>query len=218
MVRAAAMLRVWAFCLVVLLTSAPAEAAVTITFYSHDFRMFGAGLMMNFPHGFVALSGTPDDGTPAGDSTFGFSATDFFINALWEPVEGSLDPSPLPASYMASADRHFSFALTDAQYHAVMAVVDKWKSWPQPSYDIDKHNCVTFVKELAIAAGLSVSESPKFIRKPKEFLDDVMARNAAFLGEHGDVIAVSASGGGMDALRNRTKQLESQVRAVKEKN
>ena len=28
-----------------------------------------------------------------------------------------------------------------------MAVVDKWKSWPQPSYDIDKHNCVTLVKE-----------------------------------------------------------------------
>jgi hypothetical protein len=212
------MLRVWALCLVALLTSAPAEAAVTITFYSHDFRMFGAGLMMNFPHGFIALSGTPDDGTPAPASTFGFSATDFFINALWEPVEGSLDPSPLPASYMASADRHFSFALTDAQYHAVVAVADKWKSWPQPSYDIDKHNCVTFVKELAIAAGLSVSDSPKFIRKPKEFLDDVASRNGAFLGEHGNVITVSAASGGMDALRNRTKELESQVKAVKERN
>jgi hypothetical protein len=212
------MLRVWALCLVALLTSAPAEAAVTITFYSHDFRMFGAGLMMNFPHGFIALSGTPDDGAPAAASTFGFSATDFFINALWEPVEGSLDPSPLPASYMASADRHFSFALTDAQYHAVMAVVDKWKSWPQPSYDIDKHNCVTFVKELAIAAGLSVSDSPKFIRKPKEFLDDVASRNGVFLGENGNVIAVSASDGGMDALRNRTKELEGQARAVKDRN
>jgi len=55
------MLRVWAFCLVALLTSAPAEAAVTVTFYSHDFRMFGAGMMMNFPHGFIALSGTPDE-------------------------------------------------------------------------------------------------------------------------------------------------------------
>jgi len=206
------------FCLLVLLSSAPAQAAVTITFYSHDFRMFGAGLLANFPHGFVALSGAPEDGTPAVNSTYGFSATDFFINALWEPVEGSLDPSPLPASYMASADRHFSFALTDAQYHAVTAVVDKWKSWPQPSYDIDKHNCVTFVKELAIAAGLSVSESPKFIRKPKEFLDDMASRNAAFLGEHGNVIAVSAPGGGMDALRNRTQELEGQVRAVKEKN
>jgi hypothetical protein len=133
-------------------------------------------------------------------------------------VEGSLDPTPLPASYMASADRHFSFPLTDAQYHAVTAVVAKWKSWPQPSYDIDKHNCVTFVKELAIAAGLSVSDSPKFIRKPKELLDDVASRNGAFLAPYGNVIQVSAPGGGMDALRNRTQQLEGQARAVKDRN
>ena len=71
---------------------------------------------------------------------------------------------------------------------------------------------------MAIAAGLSVSDSQKFIRKPKEFLEDVASRNGAFLGEQGNVIAVSAPGGGMDALRNRTKQLESQVRAVRERN
>jgi hypothetical protein len=100
----------------------------------------------------------------------------------------------------------------------VVAVVEKWKNWPQPSYDIDKHNCVTFVKELAIAAGLSVSNSPAFIRHPKEFLTDVAARNAAFLEPYGNVIQVSAPGGGMDALRNRTQQLENQVRSVREKN
>ena len=211
------MFRVWALCLLALLTAAPARAAVTITFYSHDFRMFGAGLMMNFPHGFIALSGTPDDGTPAVNSTYGFSATDFFINALWEPVEGSLDPTPLPASYITGADKHFSFPLTDAQYHAVAAVVEKWRSYPQPSYDIDKHNCVTFVKELALAAGLSVSDSPAFIRKPKEFLDDMAVRNADFLGRYGNVLQASAPGG-IEALRNRTRALESQVRAVKEKN
>ncbi len=211
------MLRVLALCLLGLLVSAPAQAAVTITFYSHDFRMFGAGLMMNFPHGFIILSGTPDDGSPAVSGNFGFSATDFFLNALWEPVEGALDPNPLPASYIAQADKHFSFPLTDAQYHAVAAVVEKWKSYPQPSYDIDKHNCVTFVKELAIAAGLSVSNSPAFIRKPKEFLDDMAARNAAFLAPYGNVIAVSA-GEEVEALRNRTRALESQVKAVKERN
>ncbi len=211
--------RIWGFCLAALFAgAAPAQAAVTITFYSHDFRMFGAGLLANFPHGFIILSGTPDDGTAPATGNFGFSATDFFINALWEPVEGSLDKNPLPADYVNGADRHFSFPLTDAQYHAVVAVVDKWKSWPQPSYDIDKHNCVTFVKELAIAAGLSVSDSPKFIRKPKEFLDDMTSRNAAFLGEHGNVIAVSAPGGGMDALRSRTQELEGQARAVKDRN
>ncbi len=212
------MVRVWAlFLLALFATTSPAAAAVTITFYSHDFRMFGAGMLTNFPHGFIALSGTPDDGTPAINGDFGFSATDFFVNALWEPVEGGLDPSPLPASYIAAADRHFSFPLTDAQYHAVVVVVEKWKSWPQPSYDLDKHNCVTFVKELAIAAGLSVSDSPGFIRKPKEFLDDMATRNAGFLAPYGNVLQVSAPGAGMDALRDRAQQLESQAKAVKER-
>ena len=215
----ASICRIWGFCLAAFLAgAAPARAAVTITFYSHDFRMFGAGLVANFPHGFIILSGTPDDGTPAVTGNFGFSATDFFINALWEPVEGSLDKNPLPPDYINGADRHFSFPLTDAQYHAVTAVVEKWRSYPQPSYDIDKHNCVTFVKELAIAAGLNVSESPRFIRKPKEFLADMATRNAAFLAPYGNVIQVSAPGAGMDALRERTRQLESQVKAVKERN
>ena len=74
------------------------------------------------------------------------------------------------------------------------------------------------MKELAIAAGLAVSDNPKFIRKPKEFLDDVASRNAAFLGQYGNVIAVSAPGGGMDALRNRTQELEGQARAIKDRN
>ena len=209
------MFRILALCLMALLAAPPARAAVTVTFYSHDFRMFGAGLLANFPHGFIILSGAPDDGTPAVNGNFGFSATDFFVNALWEPVEGGLDKNPLPASYVAGADRHFSFPLTDAQYHAVVAVVEKWRSYPQPSYDIDKHNCVTFVKELALAAGLAVSDSPRFIRKPKEFLADIAARNAAFLAPYGNVVQVSTSG--VEALRDRARQLESQVKAVKEK-
>ena len=36
--------------------------------------MFGAGFVANFPHGFVVLAGTPDDGSPAVDGDFGFSA------------------------------------------------------------------------------------------------------------------------------------------------
>jgi hypothetical protein len=212
------MFRIWLLSILALpALLAPASAAVTITFYSHDFRLFAGGMAANFPHGFITLSGTPDEGGAPASGNYGFSATDFFINALWEPVEGGLDPTPLPASYMAGADKHFSFPLTDARYHAVMAVVEKWRTYPQPSYDIDKHNCVTFVKELAVAAGLSVNDSADFIRKPKEFLDDMAVRNAGFLAQYGNVIAVSATSG-METLRNRAQQLESQVKAVKEKN
>ena len=169
--------RIWAFCaaFLFLLFAAPAQAAVTISFYSHDLRLFD-GLDTDFPHGFVLLSGTTADGAPV-KHNFGFSAVNIFIDVLWHPVKGALDDEPLPTGYVAEATQHLSFVISDDQYRAVMAVVDKWRTWPQPSYDIDTHNCVTFVKEIAQAVGLSVSEDKKFIRAPKEFLADVAARN-----------------------------------------
>jgi hypothetical protein len=63
----------------------------------------------------------------------------------------------------------------------VLAVVEKWRSAPQPSYELDTHNCVIFVKEVALAVGLAVSDDERFVRNPNDFLDDVKARNAAFL-------------------------------------
>jgi hypothetical protein len=172
--------RIWAFCaaLLFLLFAAPAQAAVTISFYSHDLRLFD-GLQTDFPHGFVLLSGTTADGEQV-KHNFGFSAVNIFIDVLWHPVKGALDDEPLPTGYVAEATQHLSFVISDDQYRAVMAVVDKWRTWPQPSYDIDTHNFVNFVKEIAQAVGLSVSEDKKFIHAPKEFLADVAARNPRF--------------------------------------
>ena len=162
--------------------AAPASAAVTIAFYSHDLRLIdGAGT--DFPHAFVTLDGTDSSGAPV-HAEYGFSARNIFVNVLWEPVDGALDEGPLSATYMAEATRHFSLVLSDAQYRAVVDVVRKWASWPQPSYDIDSHNCVTFVKEIAVAVGLAVSDDRKFVRQPRQFLADMAARNAGFLARN----------------------------------
>jgi hypothetical protein len=161
--------------------AAPAGAAVTIGFYSHDLRLLD-GANTDFPHAFVTLDGTDSDSVLVHDE-YGFSARNIFVNVLWEPVDGALDVGPLSATYMAEATRHFSLVLSDAQYRAVLAVVHKWATWPQPSYDIDTHNCVTFVKEIAVAVGLAVSDDRKFIRQPREFLADVAARNIRFLAQ-----------------------------------
>lgn len=158
---------------------APAQGAVTIVFYSHDLRLLD-GFNTDFPHAFVTLSGTDARGAPVARH-LGFSAKNIFINALWEPVDGALDGEDLNNAYIAGAVEHFSFTLTQAQYEAVLAVETKWRDWPQPSYNIDTHNCVTFVKEIAVAAGLAVSDDRKFVRDPNTFLNDVAARNAVFL-------------------------------------
>ncbi|HEY5346956.1 MAG TPA: hypothetical protein VIJ72_02105 [Rhizomicrobium sp.] len=163
------------------LLASPASAAVTITFYSHDLRLID-GKNTDFPHAFVMLDGTDASGADV-HKEFGFSARHIFINVLWEPVEGALDYDSITPTYMAEAKRHFSFTLSDAQYRAVIEVVRKWASWPQPSYDVDSHNCVTFVKEIAVAVGLAVSDDKKFVRHPRAFLDDVAARNARVLAQ-----------------------------------
>ena len=191
----------------------PARAAVTMTFYSHEFAMIARGGNTYFPHGFALLSGTTESGVPV-EANLGFTAKNIFINVLWEKITGEMDPTPLPTGYVDGAERRFSLVLSDAQYRGVLAVADRWRNWPQPSYDIDEHNCVIFVKELAQAVGLSVSEDKKFVRDPIGFLKDVAVRNAAMLAQYGNAVPVAAAQqpGNTEALRQRVRQLEAQRR------
>jgi len=177
--------------LAALLFAQPAGATVTITFYSHNFHMFH-GVTTEFPHGFALLSGTTGDGQPV-KANLGFSATSFYIAALFHPINGALDEMPLPPGYVEEADFHFAFPLSDAQYRAVMAMAEKWRSAPQPSYDYYTRNCVTFIRDIALSAGLSVSYAKKFIHDPKEFLNDVALRNAAFLAPYATPATATAT-------------------------
>lgn len=151
---------------------APAQAAVTITFYSRDMHV---GLFdIQFPHGFVVLSGMTEAGVPV-DANYGFAATDVTPAIVFGPVDGEIIGAK--PSYIANARSHFSRTISDDHYQAVMALIAAWRDAPQPSYDLNGHNCMTFVKATAVAAGLDVSEAPRFMREPSDFLDDVAARN-----------------------------------------
>ena len=79
----------------------------------------------------------------------------------------------MPDDYIAMSQPHLSLAISDEQYRSVLSIVDRWRKYPQPSYSLDTNNCVTFVKEIAIALRLPASNDPKFIRSPKEFLEDL---------------------------------------------
>ncbi len=197
--------------LIALLVAAiPARAAVTIDFYSHEFNLLARGGNTYFPHGFVILRGSTEDGAPV-SGNYGFTARNIFINVLWERVTGEMDPTPLPPGYVEGANHRFSLTLTDAQYRAVLATVERWRNWPQPSYDIDERNCVIFVKEVAQAVGLQVSDDRKFVRAPIEFLGDVAQRNAALLSAQGPQSAplqpVPASN--TQTLEQRVRELEA---------
>lgn len=150
----------------------PAQAAVTLTFYSRDMHV---GLFdVQFPHGFVVLSGVTDAGVPV-DANYGFTATQVTPAIMFGPVNGEIIGAK--PSYIANAHSHFSLTISDDRYRAVMELMAAWRDAPQPSYDLNGHNCMTFVKAAAVAAGLDVSKASRFMREPSAFLEDVAARN-----------------------------------------
>ena len=151
-----------------------ARAEVTLTFYSHHFGTYGLGI--TFPHAYVRLSGTTGANAKPVKANFGFTAQTISPSILWDSVEGYV--ISMPDDYIAMSQPHLSLPISDEQYRSVLAVVDRWRKYPQPSYTLDTRNCVTFVKEIALALKLPASNDAKFIRNPKEFLEDLQLRTS----------------------------------------
>ncbi|HEX9965768.1 MAG TPA: hypothetical protein VGB04_12395 [Allosphingosinicella sp.] len=154
------------------LTAAPGWAAVSITFYSKE-------LGASFPHAFVVVEGTLDRGGPRIEEDYGFTAKTISPAILWGKVAGKVDTEH-SAGYIKGSDRHFTVALTDAEYDRVIATVERWRAAKQPNYDLDKHNCVHFVGELAAAIGMT-PDMKRLMKKPRSFLETLTARNRAWL-------------------------------------
>ena len=148
----------------------PAQAAVTITFWSHE-------LGNSFPHAFFTLRGVPDAGGAPVDANFGFTAKSVSPALLMGPVAGKLDIAR--PTYIAGSDAQFSVVMTDAQYTAVLQLVDAWSEGkPDSVYRLGDHNRVHFVKEAARLVGLTALDQPKLMKKPRSYLKAVLADNA----------------------------------------
>ena len=167
------MAAVIARCLLALLllcgATAPVAAAVEIAFYS---RELGGN---NVPHAFVSLRGTVDATGEAVDSRFGFTARAITPALLFGSVAGEVIVEE-PRQF-ARSDRQFALILSDEQYRAVLAVVERWRSRPQPSYNLNRRNCIHFVGELAAAVGLRVDYPRELMRRPRSYLQHIRALN-----------------------------------------
>lgn len=151
-----------------------AAAAVEIAFYS---RELGGN---NFPHAFVALHGTVDSTGEEVNTTYGFTAHSVTPAILFGSVTGEIVVEG--ERQRARSTRQFALTLTDEQYRAVMAVVEQWRSRPQPSYNLNHRNCVHFVSELARTIGLRVEEIPRLMKRPRSFLLHVRELNPQLAG------------------------------------
>ena len=153
--------------------AAPAAAAVEIAFYSRE--MGGS----NFPHAFVRLSGTLDSTGERIDTTYGFTARRISPAILLGSVPGEVvveEPQRIAVS-----QRQFALTLGDAGYRDVVAVVERWRSRRQPSYNLNRRNCVHFVEELARAAGLRTDGTGRLMRRPRTFLEHLRNLNAGLI-------------------------------------
>jgi len=150
--------------------AAPAWAAVTITFWSHE-------LGNSFPHAFFTLRGVPDAGGAAVDANYGFTAKTVSPAILMGSVAGRLDISK--PFYIAGSDAQFSVALTDAQYAAVLKLIAAWDDKTGDGrYNLNTRNCIHFVKEAARIAGLTDLDQPKLMKRPRSYLKAIAAANA----------------------------------------
>jgi hypothetical protein len=157
---------------VAMLFPATAFAQITVAFYSHE-------LGSSFPHAFIQLQGTPEGGGAPVDVNFGFTAKSVTPAILMGPVIGVIKAAN--PGYIRSSDRKFAFPITDQQYAALMALVEKWKVLPGKSYDLNRRNCTHFVGEAAQALGLKVNFDPKLMKRPRSFLDSVIRLNPGLL-------------------------------------
>jgi hypothetical protein len=147
----------------------PAQAAVTITFWSHEFGN-------SFPHTFFTLRGTPDAGGAPVDANYGFTAKTVSPAILFGTVPGRLDIAK--PGYMKSSDAQFSVVLTDTQYAQVLALIAAWdEKTGDGHYNLNSRNCIHFVREAARIAGLSGLNHPKLMKKPRSFLQAVAEAN-----------------------------------------
>lgn len=148
--------------------TAPARAEVVVSFYSHDFGD-------RFPHAFVVLKGKIDATGEVVDANYGFTATSVSPAILFGSVRGEVQTSK--PDYIAKSDRQFDVTIDDATYARLMAKVAEWRDRKQPSYSLNKYNCVHFVMELAESSGLKVDRESKLFKKPKSFLLEVKGLN-----------------------------------------
>ena len=158
------------------LQAAPAAAAVDLIFYSKE---FGGG----FPHAFVALEGVDDRSGEKIHANYGFTATHISPAILLGSVKGEVMSAE--ADYVARSDAHFAVTLSDAELDAVTATIERWRTAAQPSYNLDKRNCVFFVADIAETLGMKADRPKALMRRPRSYIESVTAANRDWLTARG---------------------------------
>jgi hypothetical protein len=166
---------------------AAADAAVEIRFYSKE-------LGASFPHAFVELEGQDDRTGEKVHANYGFTAKALSPAILMGSVTG--DVMSVSLSYVRSSDRHFSFVLSDAEYDEVKATIAKWRGLKQPSYNLNRQNCVFFVGDVAASLGMRAETPKALMKKPRSYIESLATANRSWLASRGALLGARYAGNG----------------------
>ncbi|MCP3729620.1 hypothetical protein M9978_04190 [Sphingomonas sp. MG17] len=154
--------------LLLVFAALPAQARVTITFWSYE----NGG---DFPHAFFTIHGVPDRGGGPVRLSYGFTAKAVTPAILLGSVPGKIDLTT--KGYVAKSLAHFATPISDEQYDAVVRLVSEWNTKGGNSYNVNNRNCVHFVAEAMRRSGLRVTIDKKLIKKPRSFTRSIAAQN-----------------------------------------
>lgn len=149
----------------------PVAAQVTLSFYSYSGSVILPG---GYPHAYIRLEGTEDHTGEKVLKIFGFTPESTYQAALKGNVRGYVHEIIPRLLAGKKNNRHFSVILSDAQYHQVLAEVEKWRS---STYNLGSRNCLHFVAAIARLVGIDAVVPDNLTRKPKAWLNFVGRRN-----------------------------------------
>lgn len=154
------------------LVAGPALAQVVLTFYAHPGARVRDGNLL-FPHAFVHATGSLEDTGDAVDWSAGFTARNPGPQLLFARGVGVVEnPNP---RYVDEGKPYLRLTVSDAAYRAVRARSDWWASPEGWVYDLRRRNCISFIADLARAAGLRTAAEPSM--KPGTFLEATAVLN-----------------------------------------
>lgn len=149
-----------------------ARAQVLLSFHSFT----GSITHGRYPHAFIALEGTLDGSRRRVRANYGYTPV---------TVSAAIFQGNVPAKihvekrkHLALTNRHFTVPISDAQYRAIEAEVQRWRDGPgMARYNLNTNNCVHFVARIAALAGLRVDFPQGLALRPKAWLNHITAIN-----------------------------------------
>lgn len=162
--------------LLALVWAPAAHADIQLSFHSFN----GSVFFGRYPHTFVVLEGELDDGTAIREN-YGFTARSVTPAVLTGPVNHAVYVEK--QKWIDKTNRHFTVTIDDAKYWQVRREVARWRDAPGKYYDLDKRNCIHFVGTIAKMVGVSIDYPGNMLRKPREWLNRIVARNPGLNGK-----------------------------------